>query len=69
MLVEFGEWTPDLPTSTSCQKADGCMSYGNGYRQMLSHAATLTGLDARCQGSFACFDLVGNSYSFAGDAA
>jgi hypothetical protein len=68
MLVEFGEWTPDLPTSTSCQKADGCLSYGNGYRQMLNHSASLNGLTARCQGAFACFDLEGNSYTFAGDA-
>lgn len=72
MLVEFGEWMPDLPplNNPGCVLAQGCIPMGRGYEPFPTASIYSTNtMDARAQGAFSCRDADGTVFNFSGNAS
>lgn len=71
MMLEFGEWLPDLPVfnNPGVTEAKNVLPGTLSYEPALSLSAYATNaLTARCQGAAYGVDDGGNTYNFAGDA-
>ncbi len=70
MLVEFGEWLPDLPpfNNPGATVAKNVIPAGKSYQPFLSPVVYSNALGARCQGAVSTKDKDGNTVNFAGDA-
>lgn len=71
MIVEFGEWLPDLPVfnNEGATVAKNVIPAGNSYRQLSSLSVYSGALSAICRGAIAGRDpTTGSSVNFAGDA-
>ena len=74
MLVEFGEWTPDLPdfNNPGATTVKNVLPAGRSYKQLPSATAYSTNaIDARPQGAFSARDpgTLGTTYNFIGNAS
>lgn len=72
MIVEFGEWLPDLPdfNNPGITEAKNVIPGSSSYLPWnTGEVYSLNALDARCQGAFAAKDKSGVTYNFAGDAS
>jgi hypothetical protein len=71
MLVEFGEYLPDLPDfqNPGATVAKNVIPAGNSYKSFPSVQVYSNALDARCKGAISTKDRDGNSLTFAGNAS
>lgn len=71
MIVDFGEYLPDLPdiSNPGATVAKNCLPFKTSYKQFPSATNYSNALTARAQGTFSCKDKDGNAYNFAGDAS
>lgn len=72
MIVEFGEWLPDLPVfnNEGATVAKNVIPAGDSYRQLSGLSVYSNSLNAICRGAVAARDpTTGSSVNFAGDAS
>lgn len=70
MMLEFGEYLPDLPARNNpgITVATNVLPLGGSYGSFPSFSIYSNALGARCQGARSGRDSAGNTYNFAGDA-
>lgn len=69
MLIQFGPWRPDTPsTDPYATEATNVVPGVDSYQPQSSLQTFSAALDARCQGAIAVLDSAGATYWFAGDA-
>lgn len=71
MLIEFGEYLPDLPSynNPGATVAKNVIPSGNSYEPFLGPVVYSNAIDARCQGAVSTKDSSGNTVNFAGNAS
>ncbi len=69
MIIEFGEYLPDLPVlnNPGATVAKNVIPAGNSYQSFPSQTVYSNALTARCQGAVSTKDSAGNTVNFAAD--
>jgi hypothetical protein len=69
MLIEFGEYLPDLPSlgNPGLVTAKNVLPRENSYDQFPGLSELYDALSVRCYGAFGTRDVDGNAFNFAGD--
>ena len=70
MLIDFGEWTPDLPAllNGSLFTATNCISSGQGYMSMAYPSVYSSAINSRCIGAISVKDTTQATTNFCGSA-
>lgn len=70
MIINFGEWLPDVPIlrNPGCSLVNNVRPIAGGYEQFNDLSSYTTALTAACQGAASAKDKDGNAYNYAGDA-